>query len=588
MPKLNDIILKDFSGGLVRNKSDLELENNELKNTLNLDLDERGRFARRRGSYQYGQTVAGKTFDDSYVYFDRTLGSAPIVNHLVVSREANGVLYRIEHTYLSSAITTATTTITVPGNGTFTASGTIEIEGDLIAYTGNTGTTFTGVTGIRVAHPANAPVSQLVSIGNTGVSTLEGVYFTVINDLLVINGRTGSAIFDGTNIAAISDADEAGGLFARTYRNRMYVAGAEVTDASGTRNGSGIRVSFTSAGDATAWDINDYFDVEDDTGELITGLNVGTDVLLIFKYNSIWTYDEVQLKQQVNGVGAYNNKVIQKIRELFYTFSPTGVWVTNGYSAQKISEPVDEYLKNFRPTFDSTNGRVVENCFAGVFDQKYFLYIGDITDPETLSDVVLVYDTIKKNWTVYSGLTNFTHFGSFNKFGTGGTSATTGLGVQNIEALFAGSSDGKYYRLFEDTFYTVGSTTSRGGNISPDLISDSAGSAISTILETKFLDSGNPETWKRYGKITAIIEQGDFHISYKLDWGSDKSEWIPLGNFKGTETKKTRIDFDLGQKLNEGLRIALKVTGNVADTQTIGNVLMIQEIETVEKTVYGI
>ena len=37
MPKLPDFIIKDFSGGRVANKSDLEMARNELKDCLNLD-----------------------------------------------------------------------------------------------------------------------------------------------------------------------------------------------------------------------------------------------------------------------------------------------------------------------------------------------------------------------------------------------------------------------------------------------------------------------------------------------------------------------------------------------------------------------
>ena len=577
--RLPDFAVTNFAG-LVRDKSDFEMERNEFKNTLNFDLDEKGRLKRRRGSYQYGDTKAGKIFDDSYVYFDRDSGNQ-IVNHLVVSRESNGVLYRIEHTYLSNAITTATTTIDVPGNGAFAVSGTIEIEGDLIAYTGNNGTQFTGVTGIRVSHPANAPVSQWVSIGNTGLDTRSGVYFTVINDRLIINGRVGSATFDGTSIAAITDADEAGGIFAKTYRNRMYVAGSSVADGSGTRNGSGIRVSFSSAGDATAWDLNDFFDVEDDSGELITGLDVGRDILLIFKFNSIFTYDEVELKQRVYGAGAYNNKVIKKIDGLFYTFSPAGVHVTNGFSSKKISDPIDEYLMNFRPKYDSTSGRVVDNCFAGIYQKKYFLYIGNITDPEVLSDVVLVYDTVSKNWTVYSGFTNFTHFGSFFNFGTGGAASTTGLGVQSIEAFFAGSSDGKYYRLFEDTFYMVGSTTSRGGDIWPNLISDSAGSGVSTKALTKWFDIGNPSWMKQISYFRMLVETGEFNVVYRIDQGSKITEWTPLGEYKTTNQRKA-----LKAKINQGYRIQFEITSNSVDHSCILNGFIAEEIEALSKKDY--
>ena len=131
------------------------------------------------------------------------------------------------------------------------------------------------------------------------MDTRAGAYFSVLNNVLFINGRSGSATFDGSMISAVSDADEAAGIFATNYRERIYVAGSGVADGAGTRNGSPIRVSFCDAGDSTSWDINNFFDVEDDIGEMITGLQEMNDRILIFKRNSVFSYDEVKLRSEI-------------------------------------------------------------------------------------------------------------------------------------------------------------------------------------------------------------------------------------------------------------------------------------------------
>jgi len=453
MAKLKDFPILDLTGGLTTDRADNLMENNQLKDSLNLDLDEAGRLKRRRGIQQYGDTASG-IIDESFVFTFQTSGSHPLTWHLFVDRATNAKLYRLYGNYTTLDLTTASTVVTI-GNMYIdfaNPSGTIEINGDLIPYTGVTGNTFTGCSAILKSHPAFSGVYQVVSKGSTGIDTRSGAYFSILNNLLVIDGVS-MATYNGTNISEITDTDAPSGLFITNYRDRLYVAGSGATDAAKRRNGIPIRISYSAAGDPTDWGdyTTDYFDVEDDRGESITGLKEMNDVLLIFKQNSIFSYDEVQLKQRFWNVGAYSHKVIQKIGELLYTFCPSGVWVTNGTSAQNIGKPVEKYLKNFRPDFETTRGRVVINTFSGQINGKYFLYLHDSTEPKTRSDVVLIYDTIKGKWTIHDTYTNFAHFGSFSTFLSGDPSCVTITGqsaAQHGESLFAGDTGGKYYRLF--------------------------------------------------------------------------------------------------------------------------------------------
>lgn len=589
MAKLNDFIIDDFSGGLVTNKADHQMNKNEFKNTLNIDLDERGKAKRRMGIQQYGTTQSG-TIDHSFIYRRITAGTYTQRRHLIIDRAASSTLYEVVGNYTTAAVATSDTTITVGSTGLFAASGTIEINGDLIAYTGlgGGGITFTGCSGILRAHPAFSAVNQIQSVGSLATDTRVGAYSAILGNLAFICGRAGTnnITFDGTTIAAVSDADAPAGVFATTYRNRIYVAGGNTANASGTRNGSPIRISFSDAGDATSWDLNNFFDVEDDNGEEISGLAVLNDNLLIFKPSSIFAYDEIQLKQTIRDVGAWSHRCIQKINGLLYTFGPTGVYVTNGLSATKISDPVQEYIKGFRPQFDTVIGRFVTNTFAGKYKDKYYLYIGNITEPETLSDVVLVYDTIRKNWTVYDGFTGFAHLGSFTSFNRGqeANSSAGGTTTQHGEALFAGDSSGRYFRLFESRFLDNQATrTQRGGDLIANLIANSTGNALSTVIETQYHFSGSA-SWKKFGMITAVVDQGDFMISYRLDQGKRETNWISLGNFQnGITTKKLRIESERGFNNNEGYRIALRITSNSADVIGKLNAVIIKDIESLDK-----
>lgn len=578
MPAINDFAITTFNG-LHKNKSDYQMKEGEMKNLLNINIDEIGRAIRRNGYQQFGDTISGKIIDDSYTY----ITALQFAYHLLISRETNGVLYKVGGNYTTSAVAVGATTITVANNSFFSASGTVEINGDNISYTGTSGTdTLTGVTGVSRAVPAFSAVHQVQSIGNTGVNTSSGAYFTTLNGVCVITGRSGGATFDGTSITAISDADEAEGIFGVSYRDRLFVAGS----GSGGTNAAMNRVSYSDAGDATSWTSTNFFDVEDETGEIITGLKESSDYLFIWKLNSIFRYDEVQLKQSVWGVGAYNNKVIQRIGGRFYTFCPSGVWITTGFSAKKISEPIERYIKTFRPKYDSAK-RVITNCFSGQHFNRYYLYIDKCIEPDTgeiLSNVVFVYDAENGLWTIYDGFVAFTHFNYQVVWHTGSLSNSTvgGSTSQVGPSLFGGDTTGMYWKLFDGRFLDNETTrTMRGDDFIGDAISDISESAvvedpINTVIETPFYSLKAPQWWKKIMYLRIFIEKGEFDVSYRLDKGDHITDWISLGNFSGTNQRKQL-------KEKEGFRIALKITGYSKHTLSSLNGFVIEDIDGILK-----
>ncbi len=593
MAKINDYIINDFSGGLVTNKSDFEMDKNEFVNTLNCDLEERGKLKRRRGMQQVGQAL-DQVIDDSYSWYQVTLGSAPTHYHFVFGRSSGGAgadFSRLFSTYLTVAAAVADTTLTVADNANLAASGSVTINGDVIAYTGKSGGTgLTGVTGILAAHPAFSLVNQFTEVVATaGVDTRSGVYFAILNNLLFVDGLVSSFTFDGATATIIGDADEPSGLFAVSFRDRIYVGGGGASDAAGTRNGDPRRISFSDAGDSTSWDINNFFDVEDERGESITGLRETSDNLIIFKTNSIWLYNESTLIQGSWLVGAYSNTVIQKSGNSFITCCPNGVFETNGVSSRKISDPMEHSVKQFTASHHITRGRVVVNTFSGQFKDKYYLYIGNITEPETLNDVVLVWDTVRRNWTIHDSYTSIIGFSSLKSFGDGTAALSTGqFRPHDVESFFASDTSNRYFRLFENRFLDASATrTYRGGDIIGSMKTNSLGSAVSTVLETAWTTLGTL-SWKKIARIRATIEQGNFQISYRLDQGTKQTDWVSLGNFQqGTTTKKLRIDSQKGYNLNEGYRIKIKVTSNSLEVIDILNLIAIEDIETVDKIIYA-
>ncbi len=585
MAKLRDYPIMDFSGGLVTNKSDYELNVNEFVDVRNLDLDERGRAKRRRGSYTFGTSLAASPFYGVQYLYQPTEGV-----FLVFTNASNADCYRLFSTSLSAAYVAGATSMTVEDNTLFAASGTLEVDGDLIGYTAKpTGTTFT-LTGASVnrGNFAGNSVNQWSTAVSTSIDSRSGIYATTIGPALFVTGRTGGRITtDGQTFNDVATSPN--GLFAVTYRDRVYVAGSNAGLTGSHVNQSPVRVSFSNAGIASTWTSTDYFDVYDDRNEMVTGLKVLQDNLLVFKQNSTFSYNEAQLKQRSAAVGAYNHHVVQEIDGVLYTFCPSGIYQTNGSSFKKISEPVEKILKLFYPTYDSTGLRVINNCFAGVFDKKYILYLGNLTNSEwkkmgetvvreNLSSVCLVYDTLKNNWTIYALPQGLNYLLSAPSFASGG--ATTGAGAnrwQGIEALFGLTNNTYVLRMFEDTEVGYNSSQDkRGSGIAPDDVQNNELDAVSCILETSFIDHGNPSWWKKYGFLRVLVEMGNWNVFYKLDKGTHITDWIPLGNFNGTNT---RVPFPQ----DDGYRIKFKITSNEVNTLSVFNGIIIEDTEATTK-----
>lgn len=577
MAKIADRWVADFTGGMRDDKSDYQKKNNELVTVVNFDVDELGRMKKRRGSHQLGDTVTlGSTGDDTFgTWVDNSFywelndpGSGTNYFHLLNDNTGNSncKLYQLIGRRVNGAIATTDTEINLytKDNGDepdFSASGIVEIDGDLITYTGG-GTTdqLTGVSGITSNHVDNSAAHQWVLIDDSSTPDGRlGIYYASLANQLYINGYLGGAIFDGSSVTDVSDSDEALGIFATTYDQRIYVAGSGGSAAVGP-NGLPTRVSFCEPGDPTDWGDNtiNFFDVEDTLGEYITGLHVSAaNELLIFKTNSFFAFNKTSLRQRSHSVGAYNHRVVKQIDNLIYTFCPEGVFVTNGLTTKRISEPVKNWVKDFKPQRDATFNRIVINTFAAAFDKKYILYIGDTSSAESLSDVALVYDTERDSWTVYQGFTDFRHLVGLRSFKYGG-------GINKSQSLFGGDESGKYYRFFSKTYVDGDNEQNEqfvtNGDLTQDLLSDT-GVPVFAFCETKFYEMNNPRQFKQFRYLRVLAENKGVGVSFKVQDLLGESDWISLG-----ETVSTNHIFELPQRAR-GYRIKFKFTH--ADSNSI-------------------
>lgn len=549
MPSIAAYPVLNFSGGIVRNKGLLEMQKNELLDARNIEIDEQGRLKVRRGSQQMGQTLSGG-LENSFVFIRNDTSSTPTsqLRFLVNNNATTGVISLLSGgNRVTTAISVGDTSITLNSSTSFAASGTVEIEGDLIAYTSkSSATTLDGVTGITSAHAIGVAVHQWTTLTQSGtaVDGRAGITYAVLNNICFFAGR-GANIkqYDGTTVTDVSS--EPAVIMLETYRDKLFGVG----DGSSGTNGDPRRVSFSNNGDGTTWTTGaDFFDVEDSRGEFIVGIKNYKDRLGIFKLNSIFSYDEVELKKRIDGVGAFSHKNVQEVNGLLYTFCPSGIFETNLFESRNIGLPVREYWENFHPEYDTTFARVVTNTFSGKFKDLYILYIHDIENPTSLTDVTLVFDTVKRNWTTFQGaFTDFLHFGSFGNIDFGDTVLTS------IPSLFGGNASSSYYRFFENKYLDGLSTqVLRGGDIFQDSVSDT-GTVVSGMAETPLYDLTHPSLYKRFQKLKVYVERGEWHMEYRIENEDGISDYKTLGtaNIKNRvlsfprETRGWRVGFRL-------------------------------------------
>ena len=215
-------------------------------------------------------------------------------------------------------------------------------------------------------------------------------------------------------------------------------------------------------------------------------------------------------------------------------------------------------------------GRVITNTFAGVFEQYYLLYIHDVTDPNTTTDVVLAYDTIKKIWTVYTGgFTNFFHLNGFENFRYGGRAN------QFYSSLWGGNDGGQMFRFFDYNFVDI-NQVKQEGDVFPDLLSNT-GSPVSALIETPLYDLTHPELFKKFNRIRVYTEQGRWNFEYRVH--DDKG----IGQYKNLGSVDKPIDFLRFPKEAQGYRVGFRITSANTAAQSIFNGFVLEDTEVISR-----
>lgn len=347
-------------GGLNDNLSQLEISDNEATDIQNVIFDNGGALIKRYGY----QNIVGRS-SASYKLGANVTGVPGVAYY----RKASGSIY-----------------IFAVGNNNGQATGyfkTIDASGNVPAGIWIN----TGGTGVL---PASFTNNQLIT-------------FSVANDILVMtaagdsSNTTFPAAWEATaNVYKFTtDADCPKAKYNVYHKNILFVAG----DPS---NPSRVNFSDLTNG-IKVWIATDFFDLDKNNGQFITGLLSAFGNLYIFENNSIWMLsgtnrDDFSLQKMVDNVGTLSQASISVVNNnIFFITSQNDVAVYDGnFNIKFISSKI-------RNTIGANNfNRASTALGIGYSSYRYKdldYYAAESTLGSATNDQVLLFDTYREAWT---------------------------------------------------------------------------------------------------------------------------------------------------------------------------------------------
>lgn len=225
------------------------------------------------------------------------------------------------------------------------------------------------------------------------VDFVDHLFYVNLSD--ATRSYNGSSWSTSTNVTSAPKAK-----FVESYRDRVYIA---YTDVSGTVYPSRVYFSsLPSSSNAITWDTtNDWFFVETNDGDVITGLAKNKVYLIIFKENSMHRYDGTQNSTNLRPIswqlGAVSQESIVVDENIILFYSRKGVCLFSGSKPQVISRAI-------QPIIDRVNQANLGDICAGMRGDHYVCYVGTLTsalpgDAGALTNVIIKYDISQNSWT---------------------------------------------------------------------------------------------------------------------------------------------------------------------------------------------
>lgn len=239
--------------------------------------------------------------------------------------------------------------------------------------------------------------------GATSLTADTDINFEMAADALyTFNQVDGSLKYDGSSASAASSIPVT--LYAKWYHNYMFVAG---------NSSNPNRLYFSNVDDPDTWDAADYIDINPNDGDEITGLHVLGDELVITKRNRVWvltgfttaSFAVTDIAERITGFGGIAHRSMANIGNDLFFLSFIGD-VPHIRSLQRTRYSVNIaggiVTDDIQGTMEGLNSAQLDRA-ASIFDGRR-LYMAIPNASDTYNSLVLVYDTIHKGFTRWTGI----------------------------------------------------------------------------------------------------------------------------------------------------------------------------------------
>lgn len=349
-------------GGLNDNISTLEIADNEATDLQNIVYDTGGAIAKRYGfnnitgsSQPFKLNANGGTAVTGVYFYKKANGN----KYLVAIENVNGTARAYDKQYDASG--------NIP-NGNWT-----QIDNNVL--------------------PSGYTDNNLVS-------------FTVAEDNLVITLGSSTVqnpfVWTGTgNITTLTASPNVKpSTYAVYHKNILFIAGDPANPS---------RVTFSDLTNGTTTFVaTDFFDLDKNNGQKITGMISAFGNLYIFENNSIWmltgsTRDDFALQKMVDNVGTLSHQSISIVNNsMCFITSQNDVAVYDGNFGVKFLS------SKIRNTIGGNNfNRAPQSIGIGFSSYRYKdldYYVAESAVGSTQNNVSLLYDTYRQAWLKLSGI----------------------------------------------------------------------------------------------------------------------------------------------------------------------------------------
>ena len=149
---------------------------------------------------------------------------------------------------------------------------------------------------------------------------------------------------------------------------------------------------------STYWVGSNWFDARRNDGDTLRGLGENDNKLLVFKRESLFRYDERELRRVKGAAGTTSHRSIVNVRENTYYFHDTGVYRYDSLSTFLISRPIQDWI-------DGIEASAYPNIVGWRDEDILYMFVGNIVNSPkgiNLSNAILIYDTAAQAWDIGS------------------------------------------------------------------------------------------------------------------------------------------------------------------------------------------